>query len=205
MFETHHVVGLMTQFNQALGRRDGYRKHEPLRSRKCVARSAARFVAPVATPSSITIAVHPQTSARSRPPRYNWRRRSISANSDLQAAAKSASSMPACWITSSLSTTIEAPPSTTAPIASFGWKSDANLADQMRSRRRGKRGGYLGGHDHAAARQRHTTGCWPGVRVARLEAARPRARQRAKTGCRRAFIPLLIFLMLTATAASGRP
>ena len=31
MFETHHVVGLMTQFNQALGRRDGYRKHEPLR------------------------------------------------------------------------------------------------------------------------------------------------------------------------------
>ena len=40
--------------------------------RKRVARSDARVVAPVATPSSITIAVRPPISARSRPPRLQF-------------------------------------------------------------------------------------------------------------------------------------
>jgi hypothetical protein len=157
-------VSLMTQFNQALGRRDGHRKHEPLRiaqtrgAQRCPVRCAGGdAVVDHDSRASSDFGAFAAAQIQLAPP--DLRELGPAGGGKIRLFDAGVPD------TSSLSTTIEAPPSTTAPIASFGWKSDANLADQMRSRRRGERGGYLGGHDHAAARQRQRD---------RLLARRPR-------------------------------
>ena len=98
-----------------------------------MARSAALVVAPVAIPSSTTIARRFFTSIGARFPRYSRRRRAISASSRSQARPNSASSIPNSRMTASLRTMTGAPPSTMAPMASSGYIGAPILRTRTRS------------------------------------------------------------------------
>ena len=69
VFEAHYVVGLPPQFGKAVARRHRHRKHKPLRIAHASGAQSRTGRRAVATPSSITIAVRPATSARSRLPK----------------------------------------------------------------------------------------------------------------------------------------
>ena len=116
------------------------------------------MVAPVAMPSSTTIAVRPShgRAGRARPGTVCDGARSPPAG----AALSSRCSSPGCRysLISRVEDRLRRPPSTTAPIASSGWNGAPILRTSTRSSGRLQDARDLKGDGHAAARQREHDG-----------------------------------------------